>query len=161
VNKSGSRYLTFYVNTTDKNTCPKSSKGFSAGVEIKLTKEKALHALNTAYAYRDAYNLALAKGQKLNDSLFDGWRKRYLYSPELGGSDTPFGKGACVIKKLPVTLRVTGSDNMTRAFGECFASTLKDSLVKCVSPHKNKGAKAQTLGENPFFFVIGDGCEVA
>lgn len=161
VNKSGSRNLTFYVNTTDKEICSSKSKGFSAGVEIKITPEKVQHALKSAYAYRDAYDAAKKAGNKLDTKRFSDWTKRFVYSPELDGKPTPFGEKINVVKKFPVTLLVTGSENITKSLGECLSLSIKGAVLKCISPHKNKGAIAQTLGETPLTFVIGDGCEVA
>lgn len=160
-NSSGSRNLTFHVNTTNKKHSSKASKGFSAGVESKITNEKVQHALLSAYAYRDAYNKAKADGTMLDASAFEDWKYRHTYAPELKGRDTPFGASREKIKKYPVTLRITGSEVVNKSLGSCISSLVKGELVKCISPHKNKGAIAQTLGESPFIFTIGEGCEVA
>jgi hypothetical protein len=160
-NSSGSRNLTFHVNTTNLKYAPTKSKGFSAGVESLITPEKVQHALLCAYAYRDAYEEAEASGGVIDSSVFDDWRFRYVYAPELKGRDTAFGASKEKIKKYPVTLRITGSNLIDNNLGGCISSLVKNGLVKCMTPHKRKGAIAQTLGASPILFTIGEGCEVA
>jgi|GEM_PF-5004083 len=161
VNKSGSRYLTYYVNTTDKSISDKPSKGFCVGVEIKVTEERAQHALKSAYAYREVYETARKNNTKFDSNIFKDWRKRFVYAPELDGKITPFGEKITVVKAYPLTLLITGSTSISESLGNCLADSLRGSKIKCTAPHKNKGAKAMTLGDKPLTFYIGDGCEVA